>query len=191
MSFTFCPLEIPDVILIEPQVFEDTRGFFLEAYKFSEFAVHGIPDHFGQDNHSRSRQGVLRGLHYQKPPQAQSKLVRVVQGEIFDVAVDIRYGSPTYGNWVGVILSGENRKMLYLPCGFAHGFCVLSDTADVVYKASAEYAPEKEAGIIWHDPDLAIHWPVDNPDLSSKDTTYPRLQAIAPTFFYRHSGGKP
>ncbi len=184
MPVTFSPLTLPDVLLIEPAVFEDGRGFFMETYTWSAFAAHGVGDPFVQDNHSFSRQGVLRGLHYQRPPQAQAKLVRVVQGEIFDVAVDIRVGSPTYGRWVGVTLSAVNRKMLYVPCGFAHGFCVISDTAEVVYKVSQEYAPECEAGIVWNDPALAIRWPLTPPVLSKKDADYPCLRDIDTGFFY-------
>jgi len=161
MPFTFTRLAIPDVVLIEPRVFPDERGFFMESYKYSEFAAFGIKEHFVQDNHSRSKKGVLRGLHYQRPPKAQGKLVRVVVGEIFDVGVDIRLaraiekdgsiarakGSPTYGKWVGERLSAENKRMLYIPPGFAHGFCVLSEEAEVLYKTTEEYAPEYDAGI--------------------------------------------
>lgn len=184
MGCTFVPLVIPEVMVIEPEVFQDARGFFLEAYKSSEFAVHGIADCFVQDNHSRSQLGVLRGLHFQRPPKAQAKLVWVSHGEIFDVAVDIRHGSPTYGQWVGVTLSSENRKMLYVPRGFAHGFCATSTMADVVYKVSEEYAPHTEAGVLWNDPDLAIAWPLANPLLSRKDAHYPLLRDLAPVFFY-------
>jgi dTDP-4-dehydrorhamnose 3,5-epimerase len=176
---------MPDVILIIPKVFEDERGCFLEAYKWSEFAAQGIGDHFVQDNQSRSTQGVLRGLHYQRPPQAQAKLVRVVQGEIFDVAVDIRQGSPTYGQWAGLTLSAGDGRMLYVPVGFAHGFCVTSATAEVIYKASAEYAPESEAGLAWNDPDIGIDWPTDTPVLTQRDAAYPLLMDIEPVFFYR------
>lgn len=156
----------------------------MEIYKRSEFFAHGIQEHFVQDNYSHSTYGVLRGLHYQRPPNAQGKLVYVQQGEIFDVVVDIRKGSPTYGKWIGVTLSDQNRKMLYLPKGFAHGFCVLSNTADVIYKVSAEYAPESEGGILWNDPDLAIHWPVRSPVLSRKDAQLPLLRELEPVFSY-------
>jgi dTDP-4-dehydrorhamnose 3,5-epimerase len=175
MPFTFEPLQIPDVILIRPRVFPDARGFFLETYKYSDFAANGIPERFVQDNHSRSTRGVLRGLHFQNPPRAQGKLVRVVSGEIFDVAVDIRPGSATFGQWVGEILSDENHHMLYIPPGFAHGFVVLSDVADVTYKVTAEYAPELDSGIIWNDPAIAIQWPVQVPILSAKDAALPSL----------------
>ena len=176
-TFDFRRLEIPDVVLIEPLVFEDERGFFMETYKHSVFASFGIPERFVQDNHSRSIKSVLRGLHYQKSPKAQGKLVRVVEGEVFDVAVDIRKTAPTYGQWVGTVLSGQNRKMLYIPPEFAHGFCVLSYTAEVIYKTTEEYAPEAERGIVWNDPDLGITWPVEQPIVSSKDRALPRLEA--------------
>jgi dTDP-4-dehydrorhamnose 3,5-epimerase len=166
MPFTFTHLAIPDVILIEPAIFRDERGFFMESYKYSDFVAFGIKEHFVQDNHSRSVKGVLRGLHYQKHPKAQGKLVRVVVGEVFDVGVDIRLGSPTYGKWVGEVLSAENKRMLYIPPGFAHGFCVLSDVADVLYKTTEEYAPEYDAGIIWNDPEIGIQWPIEHPILS-------------------------
>jgi dTDP-4-dehydrorhamnose 3,5-epimerase len=184
MPFDFLPLKLPEVILIVPKIFGDERGFFLEAYKASAFAEQGIHDHFVQDNHSHSTQGVLRGLHYQRPPKAQAKLVRTLQGEIFDVVVDIRRGSPTYGQWVGVTLSARDARMLYVPCGFAHGFCVLSQTADVVYKVSAEYAPETEGGLLWNDPDLDIQWPLAAPILVEKDTQYPRFRDSDPVFSY-------
>jgi len=171
--FDFQRLEIPDVILIEPTAFEDERGFFMETYKRSAFAAFGIEEQFVQDNHSKSTKDVLRGLHYQKSPKAQGKLVRVVEGEVFDVAVDIRKNSLTYGLWVGAVLSSQNRKMLYIPSEFAHGFCVLSDTAEVVYKATDEYAPQLERGIIWNDPDLGINWPIKQPIVSSKDADLP------------------
>ncbi|GFN23658.1 dTDP-4-dehydrorhamnose 3,5-epimerase [Thermanaeromonas sp. C210] len=188
MPFRFTRLEIPEVVLIEPVVFPDERGFFLEAYKYSEFAAFGITERFLQDNHSRSRKGVLRGLHYQNPPKAQGKLIRVVVGEIFDVAVDIRKGSPTYGRWVGVRLSSENKRMLYIPPGFAHGFCVLSEAAEVLYKTTEEYAPECEAGIIWNDPDIRISWPVENPVLSPKDARWPPLKDAVNGFTYQGGG---
>jgi dTDP-4-dehydrorhamnose 3,5-epimerase len=175
MSFKFARLAIPDVILIEPTVFPDERGFFMESYKYSEFAAFGIKEHFVQDNHSRSTKGVLRGLHYQRSPKAQGKLVRVVVGEIFDVGVDIRTDSATYGKWVGETLSVENKRMLYIPPGFAHGFFVLSGVAEVLYKTTEEYAPEYDAGIIWNDPEIGVHWPIEEPILSAKDAALPRL----------------
>lgn len=178
MTFKFTRLEIPDVILIEPKVFSDERGFFMEAYKHSDFVAFGIPVTFVQDNHSRSTRGVLRGLHYQNPPKAQGKLVRVVSGEIFDVAVDIRLarGSPTYGKWVGIRLSAKNKQMLYIPPGFAHGLCVLSEVAEVIYKVTEEFSPRHEAGIIWNDPEIGIHWPIEHPILSPKDAALPMLR---------------
>jgi len=184
MPFVFKRLEIPDLILIEPKVFEDERGFFLEAYKYSDFQAFGISEHFLQDNHSRSAKGVLRGLHYQNPPKAQGKLIRVIAGEIFDVAVDIRKGSPTYGKWVGLILSAQNKKMLYVPPGFAHGFCVLSDVAEVLYKTTDEYSPKYEAGILWNDPDIGITWPIKDPILSEKDKRWLPLREAWNEFVY-------
>jgi len=175
MAFRFHSLEIGEVILIEAQAFEDNRGWFMETYKESEFAARGMPEAFVQDNCSRSVRGVLRGLHYQRHPKAQAKLVHVIRGEVFDVEVDIRRGSPTYGQWVGVTLSEFNRRMLYVPVGFAHGFCVLSDVADVVYKVTAEYAPQFDRGILWSDPEIGIHWPVQDPILSPKDARLPLL----------------
>lgn len=167
----FLPTKIPEVIIIEPQVFGDERGFFMETWRAERFAEAGITQPFVQDNHSRSRQGILRGLHYQIQ-QPQGKLVRVVRGEVFDVAVDLRRSSPSFGQWVGVILSEENKKQLWIPPGFAHGFYVVSESADFVYKCTDYYAPEYERSLRWDDPDLAIDWPlVDGraPQLSDKD----------------------
>ena len=163
-------LAIPDVVLIEPKVFGDERGFFLESFNQKAFnEATGTNHHFVQDNHSRSSKGVLRGLHYQIQ-QPQGKLVRVAQGAVFDVAVDIRKGSSTYGQWVGEILSAENKKQLWIPAGLAHGFVVLSETAEFLYKTTDYYAPEHERCIAWNDPDLAIDWPIDGqPLLSAKD----------------------
>jgi dTDP-4-dehydrorhamnose 3,5-epimerase len=176
MPFRFRRLELPEVILVEPSVHQDSRGWFLESYKRSEFAQFGLGAAFVQDNHSRSKAGVLRGLHYQNPPRAQGKLVRVILGEVFDVAVDIRKNSPTYKRWVGVHLSAANRRMLYVPPGFAHGFVVLSDAAEVLYKTTEEYAPELERGIRWNDPELGIRWPVEHPVLSERDAALPLLK---------------
>ena len=184
MQFKFRRLEIPEVILIEPVVFEDERGFFMETYKYSDFSNFGIKERFVQDNHSKSKKGVLRGLHYQKNPKAQGKLVRCIRGKIFDVAVDIRKGSPTFGKWVGVILSEENKRMLYIPKGFAHGFCVLSDEAEVVYKCTEEYSPENDRGIIWNDKDIGIKWPIKDPILSEKDKKHPTLKNADINFIY-------
>lgn len=169
--------EIPDVIIFEPKVFGDERGFFLESFnqKLFEEAT-GLKRDFVQDNHSKSSKGVLRGLHYQLPPMAQGKLVRVVQGEVFDVAVDIRKSSPTFGKWVGVHLSADNKRQLWIPEGFAHGFLTLSETAEFLYKTTNYYSPKDEGAVIWNDSDLAISWPEAGDILvSTKDQ-------IAPTF---------
>lgn len=164
------PLAIPDVVLIEPKVFGDERGFFLESFNQAQFEeAIGKPVHFVQDNHSRSVKNVLRGLHYQIQ-QPQGKLVRVVQGEVFDVAVDLRKSSETFGQWVGEILSAENKRQLWVPEGFAHGFVVLSDTAEFLYKTTDYYAPAHERCILWYDPTLRIQWPDGiQPILSAKD----------------------
>jgi dTDP-4-dehydrorhamnose 3,5-epimerase len=175
MPLTFEPTDLPGVLIVAPRVFADDRGFFMETYKRSEFEAAGLDVPLVQENHSRSTQGTLRGLHYQREPKAQGKLVRVVLGEIFDVAVDIRHRSPTFGRWVGINLSAENRKSIYVPPGFAHGFCVLSDEAEVIYKTTEEYAPELEHGIPWNDPLLAIAWPVSSPTLSPRDQRWPAL----------------
>ncbi len=165
------------VRLIVPRVFEDDRGFFLETFNAATFEENGLPVNFVQDNHSRSSRGVLRGLHYQFPTW-QGKLVRVVTGEIFDVAVDIRPESPTFGQWYGVVLSEENKHQLYIPPGYAHGFCVLSDTVDVTYKCTALYTPSEDAGIRWDDPDIGIDWPISDPLVSDKDRNAPLLKDI-------------
>lgn len=173
------PLSIPEVILFEPQVFKDERGFFFESYNQKKFEeAIGISVHFVQDNHSKSIQGVLRGLHYQLPPMAQDKLVRVTQGEIFDVAVDIRKKSPNFGQWVSAIISAENKHQLWIPAGFAHGFLTLSDTAEVLYKTTTFYSKECDRGIRWDDDHLAIDWPKDKKiSLSEKDTKAPSFKA--------------
>ena len=179
MPFEFKKLEIQDVILIEPKVFGDERGFFMEGYKKSEFFANGIDVEFEQDNHSSSTKGVLRGLHYQLPPKEQAKLVRCIEGEVFDVAVDIRKNSSTFGKWVGVKLSAENKKMLYIPKGFAHGFVVLSDRAQLLYKATNEYSKEHDRGIAWNDPNINIDWGIDfEPILSEKDKIQPLLKDL-------------
>ncbi len=175
MPFTFKRLKIPDVLLIEPKVFKDERGYFMETYKFTEFEKFGIKN-FVQENQSFSVKGVIRGLHYQKNPYAQGKLVRVIKGEIFDVAVDIRKGSSTYGKYVSEILSDENKYMVYIPEGFAHGFCVLSNEAIVNYLTTAEYNKECDRGIIWNDEDIGIDWPIKNPIISEKDKRHPKLK---------------
>jgi dTDP-4-dehydrorhamnose 3,5-epimerase len=168
---------IPDVLLFEPNVFGDDRGFFFESFNQKKFEqVTGKKVKFVQDNHSKSTRGVLRGLHYQLPPNAQGKLVRVVQGEVYDVAVDIRKSSPTFGQWVGQMLSAENKKQLWIPEGFAHGFLTLSETAEFLYKTTDYYAPDSEASIVWDDASLNIDWPQSNQiQLSQKDTLSPTL----------------
>ncbi|MEW6044638.1 MAG: dTDP-4-dehydrorhamnose 3,5-epimerase [Thermoproteota archaeon] len=176
MTFKFKRLQIPDVILIEPQLVSDNRGFFLESFKESDFLANGISIRFVQDNFSHSVRDVIRGLHYQRSPKAQAKLVTVVKGEIFDVAVDIRKDSPTYGRWVSEILSEKDRRLLFVPEGFAHGFCVLSDSADVFYKVSNEYSKEHDGGIIWNDPTINIAWPIKEPIVSNKDKQLPLLK---------------
>ena len=184
MPFDFEWLEIPEVILVKPRIFGDDRGFFLETYKHSEFVGGGIPEHFVQDNYSKSVQGVLRGLHYQKHPKAQGKLVRCVKGIIYDVAVDIRKGSPTYAKWVGRELSDQNHLMMYIPAGFAHGFVVLSESAEVFYKCTEEYSPADDRGIIWNDPEINIQWRIQSPALSEKDKKLPWLRDADNNFRY-------
>lgn len=178
MPFVFNKCEIPGLVIIEPRAFADDRGFFLESYKKSDFVKNGIEAEFLQDNHSLSSKGVLRGLHFQYPPYAQAKLVRVIQGAIWDVAVDIRKDSPTFKKWLGVELSGENKKMFYIPEGFAHGFVALTDDVHLLYKCSNEYSPVHDAGIMWNDPELAVGWPVEAPILSEKDILLPLLKDI-------------
>ena len=184
MPFTFKKLSIPEVVLIEPKTFKDERGFFMESYKYSEFADFGIKDKFVQDNHSKSVKNVLRGLHFQTLPKAQAKLVRCVKGEIFDVVVDIRKESPTYSKWIGEILSEENKKELFIPIGFAHGFCVLSDEAEIIYKSSNEYSPENESAIAWNDPTINIAWPIKNPIVSEKDSKNSSLEKVKNNFVF-------
>jgi dTDP-4-dehydrorhamnose 3,5-epimerase len=173
----FSPTAIPDVVVIEVDVFDDTRGFFMEVYRADRMAAAGIPGHFVQDNHSGSRKNILRGLHYQIR-RAQGKLVRAVSGEIFDVAVDLRRSSPSYGRWAGEVLSADNKRTLWVPPGFAHGFYVLSEWAEVLYKATEYYSPEWERTLIWNDPAVGIRWPIlagGEPVLSSKDALGARL----------------
>jgi dTDP-4-dehydrorhamnose 3,5-epimerase len=168
--------DLPGVLVLRPRVFEDARGFFLESYNQEILRAHGIDTLFAQDNHSRSTRGTLRGLHFQLPPAGQVKLVRVVRGAVWDVAVDIRVGSPTFGQWVGAELSAENFRQFYIPAGFAHGFCVLTEQAEVLYKASHVYSPAHERGINWNDATLQIAWPVAEPLLSERDR---RLGSVA------------
>ena len=174
------PLAIPDVLLIEPRVFGDERGFFFESFNQQRFnEATGLDLQFVQDNHSKSAKNVLRGLHYQLPPRAQGKLVRVVAGEVFDVAVDIRKNSPTFGHWVGVTLSADNKHQLWIPPGLAHGFLVITESAEFLYKTTDYYAPELERCIRWDDPDLGIDWPIEGaPLLSGKDAESPRLSSL-------------
>ena len=176
MPFSFEPTELPEVVEITPKVFPDERGSFSEIFKASDFAGHAVPNTFKQMNRSISKKDVLRGLHYQKNPMAQGKLLSVMAGTIFDVAVDIRVGSPTYGKWISRELSAEKKNMLYVPAGYAHGFCVMSDEATVIYFCSEEYAPDLERGIMWNDKTLNITWPTQLPLLSPKDKEYPRLE---------------
>ncbi|RUS42622.1 dTDP-4-dehydrorhamnose 3,5-epimerase [Cohnella sp. AR92] len=177
--------KLQGVILIDPTVFGDHRGFFLESYNAKTFAENGIAMTFVQDNHSLSAEaGVLRGLHYQLQPKAQTKLVRVAAGAVYDVVVDIRRGSPTYGQWQGFILSASNKRQLLVPQGFAHGFCTLVPNTEVLYKVDELYSPENDRGIAWDDPDLAIDWPTSKPILSDKDARHPTLQEAEINFVY-------
>lgn len=169
---------IPGLLVIEPKVFADARGFFMETYHAGRFRQAGIDVQFVQDNYSRSAKGVLRGLHYQEP-NAQGKLIRCTRGALFDVAVDIRAGSPHFGKWFGLELTEENRKMLWVPAGFAHGFCALTDDADLIYKCTALYDPASDRSILWNDPDIGIDWPIRSPILSPKDAAAPRLKHAA------------
>ncbi|MEE8527000.1 MAG: dTDP-4-dehydrorhamnose 3,5-epimerase [Gammaproteobacteria bacterium] len=172
------PAQLADVLIIEPQSFEDERGFFFESWNRQRYAAAGIDVDFVQDNHARSVKGVLRGLHAQHPHD-QGKLVRALNGEIFDVAVDIRKGSPAFGKWVGIELSATNRRQFFVPPGFAHGYCVLSTEADVEYKCTDYYSPDDEITIAWNDPDIGIEWPLTNPIVSSKDIDAQTLKDLA------------
>ena len=179
MPFSFFPGEIPGLIIIEPRVFPDERGFFLETFKESDFTPAGISGPFVQDNHSRSSRGVLRGLHFQKEPHAQGKLVRVSHGAAWDVAVDLRKNSPAYGKWTALELSEDNRRMVYIPPGFAHGFLALEDDTELQYKCTAEYNGYADAGVRWDDPDIAIGWPLTDVIVSEKDMGLPYLKDLA------------
>ncbi len=176
MPFEFKQLEIPGPVLIEPGIFLDGRGYFLETYKKSDFVANGIDYEFVQDNHSFSKQGVVRGLHFQLPPVAQGKLVKVVGGKAWDVAVDIRKSSPNYLKWVGVELSDQNHNLFFIPPGFAHGFVVLSEEIHFLYKCTTQYSPEHERGISWDDPQINIQWPVEDPTVSERDKQLPLLK---------------
>ena len=184
MPFTFKRLSISDVILVEPHSFSDDRGFFFESFKESDFLSNGIDKKFVQDNFSHSIYGVIRGLHFQKTPKAQAKLVTVLKGKIFDVVVDIRKNSPTYGKWVSETLASDTHNLLYIPEGVAHGFCVISDEADVLYKVSNEYSQEHERSLIWNDPKLNIQWPVKKPIISNKDNKLSLLENLDNDFVY-------
>ena len=178
VNFTLKELEVKGVYVIEPRVFEDERGFFMETFSEGGFRALGVDFHVVQENHSHSRHGVLRGLHFQRGEAAQAKLVRVVRGVVFDVAVDLRASSPTFGKHVWVILSEYNHSMLYVPRGFAHGFQVLSESADLVYLVDNPYNPGAELGVVWSDPEIGVHWPIPNPIVSRKDSSLPTLREL-------------
>lgn len=178
MPFEFQKLSIEGLILVKPKIFKDQRGFFTESYKKSDFKKNGIDCDFVQDNHSFSVKNVIRGLHFQKPPFEQSKLVRCLKGEIMDVAVDMRKDSPNYLKWEAVVLSEANCHMLFIPKGFAHGFLVLSEYADVYYKCDLEYAPDYDAGVRYDDPDINISWGVSSPSVSDKDMKLPFIKDL-------------
>ncbi|MCP5096453.1 MAG: dTDP-4-dehydrorhamnose 3,5-epimerase [Chloroflexi bacterium] len=184
MPFQFTRLAIPEVILVEAKAFGDKRGLFKELFQQDAFSKNGFNLPFVQDNYSRSVKGVLRGLHYQKKPYEQGKLVYAMEGEVFDVAVDIRKGSPTFGKWVGETLSEDNHRMLYVPPGFAHGFCVLSDIGAIMYKVTSLYAPKSECGIIWNDPSIGVEWPIADPILSARDVELPLLENADNNFVF-------
>jgi dTDP-4-dehydrorhamnose 3,5-epimerase len=183
------PLDIPGAMVIEPDVFRDPRGFFLETYHARRYADAGLAEQFVQDNYSRSVRGTLRGLHFQEP-HAQGKLVMAVDGVVFDVVVDVRKGSPSFGQWYAIELSAENMKQMYIPPGCAHGFCVTSETAAFLYKCTDFYSPKDERGILWNDPALNIAWPITTPILSAKDQAYKTLAEMAAELpIYRSGGG--
>lgn len=184
MPFDFCKTEIPDVILIRPKQFHDNRGSYLETFKASDFRKNKISCNFVQEGHSVSKKGVIRGLHYQLDPKSQGKLVRVIRGSIFDVAVDIRKGSPYFGKYVAFELSEKNRHMLWLPKGFAHGLCSLINHTEISYLMTAEYSKEHEAGIIWNDPAINIPWPISNPIISEKDSQLSAFKDATINFKY-------
>lgn len=185
MSAHLSPYRIPGLLLVEGKIFPDARGFFMESWREEDFS--SLPGaRFVQDNLSRSKQGVLRGLHYQKRPSAIGKLVRCVYGKIFDVALDIRRGSPTYGRWASIELSDDSNRMLWVPEGFAHGFCALSPEASVLYRTTGYWSPENERGVLWNDPALSIAWPIENPDLSPKDRELPVLSQADNNFIWEN-----
>ncbi len=176
MPFEFHKTAIEGLLIVQPKVFPDNRGEFSEIYKYSDFATAGITDRFVQTNYSKSKKGVLRGMHYQLAPMAQAKLVRVTSGSVFDVAVDMRKSSSTYGKWFSVTLTSELKNMLYISEGFAHGFCVLEDDTQVVYNCTKEYSPEHERGVIWNDSAIGITWPITDPIIAERDANYPKLE---------------
>ena len=179
----FTETELKGVWVIEPDVHEDKRGFFLESFASREMEAHGLPDHFIQDNHARSLvAGVLRGIHFQRPPFSQSKLVRVVRGSVYDVVVDLRTTSNTFGRWYGTTLSEENKKILFVPKGFGHAYCTLTADSEFLYKVDSYYSPKHDAGVRWNDPDIGIQWPVSEPTLSQKDLVLPLLKEIESPF---------
>lgn len=184
MPFKFTEAKLPGLVLIDSIKYSDDRGYFMETFKASEFRENGIDSRFVQDSQSASRRRVLRGLHFQIPPREQGKLISVVVGSVFDVAVDIRLNSPTYGKWVGVILSAKNNRMIWIPPGFAHGYMALDDELVLNYKLTEEYSPEHERGIIWNDPDISIKWPLDNPIVSEKDSNLSELRQFESPFTY-------
>jgi dTDP-4-dehydrorhamnose 3,5-epimerase len=188
-KLTVSQTSLPGLLLIEPKAFGDDRGFFLEFYNRDSFKEFGLAEPFVQDNHSRSKKGVLRGMHYQNNPTPMGKLVKCVHGRIFDVGVDVRKGSPTFGQWFGEILTGDNHKMLYLPPGFAHGFLSLEDDTDVIYACTNVYSPKDERAVVWNDPDLAIKWPLElvggKALVNDKDQTSPGLKNIDTNFVFK------
>lgn len=184
MPFEFAPTDIKEVIEVRPRVFPDERGEFAELFKLGDFEQVGITQPLTQINYARSQRNVLRGLHYQVNPKAQAKLVWCPAGEVFDVAVDIRKNSPTYGQWVGRTLSSENKTMLYIPRGFAHGYCAITDNAEVMYACDEQYAPDQEGGVLWNDSELGIAWPVEEPVLAERDAAFPPLAQAHNNFEY-------
>ncbi len=190
LTFTFRPLELPGLVLVEPTVHGDERGFFLESYRRSAFREAGIDHEFVQDNRARSRRGVLRGLHYQAPPAPQGKLVQVVRGRILDVAVDIRRGSPAFAAWHAVELDGEAKRAFWIPPGFAHGYLTLTEEAEVAYKVTAEYDPDLDRGIRWDDPRIGVEWPIATPVLSGKDRSLPGLDQVESPFAFEGPAGR-
>lgn len=182
MPFTFHETSLDGVVLIESRIFPDERGYFREGFKASEFAAAGLPTSFPQDNASRSKRGVVRGLHFQTDPRAQGKLVSVTSGAVLDVAVDLRHGSPSFGQWYGAELSEDNGRLLWIPAGFAHGFSVLSEAADLVYKCTDEFSAANDGGIAWNDPQFAVDWRVEHPIISDKDASLPTFAVQDPGF---------